>query len=114
MNFAPNIAAFLTGTYTVTRRGPTTVGADGIADAATASTFTITASVQPLRGRELQRLPEGLRVAERRKLYTSTSLKVIGAPDVVSIDGDDWEVESVENYSQLGNYYKVVVAKVGS
>lgn len=114
MNFAPNILSFQTGTYTVTRRGPTVVGSDGRADLASSTTFTVTASVQHLTGRDLQRLgPEGLRTSERRKLYTTTSLRVVGAPDVLSIDGASWEVESIERYDVLGNYYKVIVRRVG-
>lgn len=114
MNFSGVIASFATGSYTVTRRGATTVGSDGRADLASSSTFTIQASVQPLGGRELQRLGEGLRVAERRKLYTTTSLRSNSQPDVISIDGDSWEVENIARYDVLGNYYKVIVAKVGS
>lgn len=113
MNFAPNILSFQTGTYTVTRRNSTVVGSDGRADLATATTFPITASVQHLTGRDLQRLPEGLRTSERRKLYTTTSLRVVGAPDVISIDSANWEVESIERYDVLGNYYKVLVRRVG-
>lgn len=113
INLAGVVASLASGTYTVTRRGPTTTGTDGRDVVASATTLSIVASVQPMGGRELQRLPEGLRVAERRSLYTATALKVIGAPDVVSIDDEDWEVESVEAWGNLGNYFKCAVAKVG-
>lgn len=114
MNFTPNIASFATGTYTVTRRGPTTVGADGRVDLASSSTLSILASVQPLGGRDLERLPEGLRVGERRKMYTGTVLKVSDTPDVVAIDGADWEVETCLDYQVLGAYSKYLIRKVGS
>lgn len=114
MNFSGVISSFQTGTYTVTRRGATTVGADGRADLTSSSTFAIDASVQPLGGRELQRLPEGMRVAERRKLYTTTALRLNAQPDIIAIDGDSWEVEDISRYDVLGNYYKVLIAKVGS
>jgi hypothetical protein len=114
VNLSGVVTSLSSGTYTVTRRGPTTVGADGRADAAMPTTLTVIASVQPMGGRELQRLPEGLRVAERRAFYTPTALKVIGAPDVVSIDGEDWEVESVEAWGNLGAYFKAIVARIGN
>jgi hypothetical protein len=114
VNLTGVIASFATGTYVVTRRGPTTVGSDGRADLATSSTFSILASVQPMSGRELQRLPEGMRVAERRVLFTATTLQVVGAPDVVRVDGEDWEVESVENWGPaIGSFCKATIAKVG-
>lgn len=114
MNLSGVVTSLASGTYTVKRRGPTTVGSDGRADTAASSTFSVTASVQPMSGRELQRLPEGLRVAERRNFFTTTALQVTAAPDVVSIDGEDWEVESVQAWGTLGAYFLAVVAKVGS
>lgn len=114
MNLGGVIASFATGTYTVTRQGPTTVDVDGRAVTAAPSTFSILASVQPMSGRELQRLSEGLRVAERRVLFTSTSLRVIGAPDVVSVDGELWEVETVEHWGPaIGTFFKATIAKFG-
>lgn len=112
MDFRPNILSFMTGTYVVTRRGPTLVGNDGRADVASSSTFSILAAVQPMNGRELQRLPEGMRSAERKTVYTATLLQAIGAPDVISIGDAEWEVEVIEDWSQ-GLYYKATVAKVG-
>jgi len=113
VNFASlATSSFNTGAYTVTRRGPTT-SVGGRATLAGSSTFTIQASVQALSGRDLQRLPEGMRVQELRKLYTPTQLQAIGAPDVVSIDGSSWEVQTVEDWSGLGNFFKVIVQRVG-
>lgn len=114
MNLSGVVISLASGTYTVTRRGSTTVGSDGRADAASSSTLVVTASVQPMSGRELQRLPEGLRVAERRNFFTPTALQVTAAPDIVRIDGEDWEVESVQAWGTLGTYFLAVIAKVGS
>jgi hypothetical protein len=108
---------FKSVTYVVTRRGPTGVDGDGRALLSAPSTLSISASVQPLSGRDLQRLPEGMRAAERLKLYTTTPLAAIGAPDVVTIDGDDYEVEHVERWTGFGagaDYYKIVARKVGN
>lgn len=104
MNFSGVLTAFKTGTYTVSRRTPTTVGPDGRADVADPTTLLIQASVEPTKGRMLQRLPEGERVTEHRVLYTATRLQVIGDPDIVTIDGEDWEVESVSDWA-LGKFF---------
>lgn len=108
------LGAFQTGSYTVTRRAAPGVVPDGRMHASASSTLTIQASVQPMNGRELQRLPEGARVAERKNVYTRTLLQVNGAPDVVTIDGRDYEVESIQDYVGFGaDFYKVTVARVG-
>lgn len=114
MDFSGTLARFATGTYTVTRHTPTVAGTDGRAVPGTSSTFDISASVQALNGRDLQILTEGMRVGERRKLYTSTRLQAIGAPDVVRIGADDWQVEGVEDWNDLGAFFKVLVVKVGN
>lgn len=122
MNFTGLINRFATGTYTVTRREPATVSTDGRADPVTATTLTIRASAQAIAGvgsqnysgRELQRRTEGQRVMERRRLYTSTRLKVIGDPDVVTIYGEAWQVEREEDWLVLGNYGKYIIVKVGN
>jgi hypothetical protein len=116
MNAAATIARLGTGTYTVTRQSPSDYGDDGRLQDPTTSTFDVVASVQPVNGRELQRLPEGLRTSEVRKLYTATQLKTQGAaqdPDLIQIDGDSWEVQTVERWDILGGYWKVLVSKVG-
>jgi hypothetical protein len=115
MDLTPNIDSFATGVYTVTRRASTGVGTDGRAAPASSSTFTIEASVVPLSGRELQRLPEGMRVRDAQKLYTATPLKTIGAPDVITVGGEDYEVSSVTSWVGFGgDFYEVIVLKVGN
>lgn len=111
MNFTSALARFGTGTYTVTRRAAGSVGTDGVLSPGSPSTFQIAASVQALNGRELQRLSQGVRVAERRKLYTATALQVL---DVVAIGTEQWEVEEVADYQDLGSFGKYVVIKVGN
>jgi hypothetical protein len=113
VNLAPVITSLATGTYTVTRRDAATSGVDGRQVAASVTTFDILASVQPMGGRDLQRLPEGLRAAERLSVYTATPLRVSRTPDTVEIDGETWEVEVVEQWGGIAGYCKATVAKVG-
>lgn len=103
--------------YTVKRAsGVGGVGSDGIFDPPSTSNISVQAMVAPLAGRDLQRLPEGLRASETRHVYTTVELrgKAPGQrPDLVVIDGIDWQVEVVEDFSALGNYWRSTVRKVG-
>lgn len=84
----------------------------------TESQFTIKASVQPVKGPELQSMPEGRRDSQIYKLYTDTKLNGIDkqgkkSPDIVVIDGEDFEVVSPEPWqNQIINHYKIFVIKV--
>jgi hypothetical protein len=108
-----SVLRFATGTYTVTRRTPA-APVNGRAQAPTLSTFTASMCVQPLDGRALLRLPEAMRAEERRVVFSPVALQTAGAsePDTVAIDGADWEVEDVEAWDGLGNYWKATVRKV--
>ncbi len=117
MDLSGAINAFTTGTYVVTRRSASAYGTDGRLVVASTSTVSITACVQPLSGRELERLPEGLRTRELKAIYTATELKTQGSgqdPDLVSIDGDSYEVQRCDRWAELGSYWRVVASKVGS
>jgi hypothetical protein len=108
------IASLSTGTYTVTRRA---VGAysDGRWTPGGTSSFSIIASIQPVSGRLLLALPENERTEEQRVVYTITELRTrIGAadPDVVTIDGDAWEVSRVDRWQAFGAvHYRAFVAR---
>jgi hypothetical protein len=107
------VSSLATGTYTVSRRSAGTYDANGQYVDGSISTLTISASCQPLSGRELQRLPEGARNRESRVFYTRTELKsvdgVTGAPpDVVEVPGVGFfEVHLVEDRSTSG-FWRVV------
>lgn len=65
---------------------------------------TMTASVQPLRARERELLPEGQRSKEAIKIYTTTQLYTVREQDKKKADKVDWEgrtfeVASVETYT---------------
>lgn len=101
MDVGDLIGSFMTGTYTVTRRGASTV-VDGRAVPAVPSTLSIVASVQPATGRDLERLPEGQRSRETRVVFTPTQLLIAtqgaGLSDIVAIDGSKWEVQQVARW----------------
>jgi len=108
------IGAFATGTYSVTRTTAATLVAGRIV-AGMASSFSISASVQPVEGRDLLAMPEGLRSEETRVVYTTTELRTLteghGA-DVVTIDGDLWTVDKVERWQAFGEqHYRAFVAR---
>lgn len=115
MDLSSTVTAFVTGTYSVTRAG---VGSyvDGVffPDPAP-TTVQVSAGAFPLSGRELLRLPEGLRTKELRQVFTVVELRNNAPgvrPDVISIDGELWQVETVEDYSASGNFFRSVVSKV--
>ena len=98
------ISAFKTGTYTVTRTGGGTYSS-GVYTAGSTSTFDITASVQPVSGRDLQVLPEGQHGNEVRVIYTTTELRTrnpTNAGDKISIGSEDWEVFRFERWEAFG------------
>lgn len=103
------------GTFTVTRRPPG-VYTNGRFFPGNTTTLNITGSIQPLVGRDLELLPEGLRTRELLKIYSATPLLVHGAnqnPDLITISGVQYQVETAEQWGPDGNYYKMIVAKVG-
>jgi len=107
------LGTFQTGTYQVTRRAETTT-ADGRAQQASPSILTVDAVVMPLTGSDLQRLPEGERGSERRKVITKTPLKDVAEPDQISIENVMYEVETIESWTGFGDdFYKAIVRKVG-
>jgi hypothetical protein len=131
MNVAGSIASLATGTYTVTRTAagdfgggfPISLGGglasneDGRYRPGTSSTFTISASVQPARGRDLLRLPEGQRTREVIAIFTATALQTAAAPggataDAITFQGSQYEVQTVEYWFQAGGFYKALALKV--
>ena len=116
MNLSSIITNLGATSYIVTRLASNGY-TDGRRNAPTSSTLTVLAMVQPLAGRELDRMPEGLQDKELRAVWTEADLKVtvVGGdnePDVITIDGVPYQVQTVENWSQLGNYRRYIAAKV--
>ena len=110
------IACLASGCYTVTRSSTTTV-VNGRRAAPATSTFEIVASIQPATGRDMKRLPEGIRTTEIMTVFTSTELfqalpESAREADRVAIDGGSFEMQVVERWAALGNYWRCVVARI--
>lgn len=117
MDLASVIDSFLTGTYTVTRTAKQAPDANGVYVSPSTSTVSIDACVQPLVGRELERLPEGLRGREVRVVYTATQLFTADGthePDSITIGSGTWQVQTSEPWEELGGYYRAVIQKDGN
>lgn len=109
------VESMITDTYAVTRRSAS-VYADGRLQDPVDQIFSINASVQPATGRDLQRLPEGTRTAEVRAIFTTSELLTQGvdqSPDVLAIEGFAYEVQTVEQWGSVGNYFKALAMKIG-
>ncbi|HEU4402346.1 MAG TPA: hypothetical protein VFT43_09590 [Candidatus Polarisedimenticolia bacterium] len=99
---------------TVTRPAP---GAyvDGVYAAGAPSTFAVRASVQPLRGRELEALPEGRRSRAAYRVYTDTLLRTVddANPDRIALFGEAYEVIAIEHWQNgILPHYKAVLSKL--
>lgn len=78
---------------------------------------TITSSVQPISGEELQSLPEERRVRKNYKLFTSTQLFTVrnptNNPDRIIIYGETYEVYQVFPWlNGIITHYEAYVSKV--
>lgn len=76
----------------------------------------IAACIQPLTGRDLQRLPEGDRSTEQVWCFTQDAVSAADSAagrtaDTIVFNGVPFEVQTVERWSQ-GNFYKARCAKV--
>lgn len=110
------VNSMITDSYAVTRTTPSTYDSDGRLVPGVEAVLTITASIQPASGRDLQRLPEGLRTFETRVIYTTTELFTQGpnqAPDIVAVEGFAYEVQMVEQWGNVGSYFKAIAQKTG-
>lgn len=113
MNLSRLIDRFTTGTYTVTRTGAATAYTDGIRAAPATTTLSVVGVVQPIPGKDLERLPEGIRDNEVKYLWTKVELKCgpDTEPDRVSVEGSTWQVEEVRKWDTLGAYWRAVIRK---
>jgi hypothetical protein len=116
MDLSTVITSFKTGDYVVTRTVASTYNGNGVLVPGSTSTLTIEACVQPLGGRELRRLPEGLRNKEARQVYTPTELRTAqtgNEPDSIAIGSNSWQVQTCEPWAELGGYFRAIVTKDG-
>jgi len=79
--------------------------------------FTFYGSKQPLSGKDMLSLPEGRRDRESYLIYTSTQLMSADIngqenPDLIVIDGNDFEIINVEPWQNgIYNHYKAIASK---
>jgi len=86
-----------------------------------ATQFVIDASIQPVPGEDLDRLNELYRTKEVRWLFCKTTLQTESAEeastpqeaDQIQVDGSMWKVVSEHAWDSLGNYRKVLIARIG-
>lgn len=117
MNFSRILAHLGSGRYTITRFSPGDYGGaveNGRFRPGPTETFEVRASIQPLTGEQLLRLPEGERTRERIIIFTAAQLRTtrqseVAMADRVAYRGEQFEVESVEAWA---GYYRCVGAKV--
>jgi len=79
------------------------------------STISGIASIQPLDGEEIQRVPEAMRAEAMVKIWFTQELRGAdtGLPgDRFSWMGSLYEVQGKVNWSATGNYYQYVARKV--
>lgn len=108
-----NSPGFKTGDYTVTRPGAVTNDGHGRAVHAAPTTFSISASIQPLSDRDLRVLPEALHAEDLRKVYTMTELRGEPQPDVITDTDGAWAVVGRPQRWQGrgGVHYKAIIAR---
>jgi len=113
MNLSRLVDRFATGTYVVTRAAAATSYTDGVRAAPSTTTLSVVGAVQPIPGKDLERLPEGIRDSDVRYIWTKVALRCgpDTEPDQVAIEGASWQVEEVRDWSLSGTYFRSIVRK---
>jgi hypothetical protein len=102
------IASLKTGTYAVSRPGADTYAA-GIRTAGAPTAFNADMSIQPISGRDLRAMPEGIRAEDARAVWSSTELRV---GDVITISGEPYAVHRVQTHAVLEPpFYRAWIAR---
>lgn len=97
-------------TVTVRRFATDTYDANGYANTRASSTFSAKASVQPLSGRELERLPDGINATEFISVWSNKKLQL---RDRITVPGrGDFEVQHLDQWVDSGNYTKVIARQL--
>jgi hypothetical protein len=79
------------------------------------STFDIRASVQPLKPKEMETLPEGRRNSQAYRIYTDIELHTTRHqnPDRVELFGEEFEILSVAVWQNgIISHYKAIAVKL--
>lgn len=104
-------------TVDVVRTLPAPVSKGRVATAPVEKRFKISASVQPLKTKDLQLLPEGMRNAGAVKIFTHMELfsgnQAEGRlPDRIEYRGATYQVQIVDDWRDVGDYYRVIATRV--
>ena len=102
--------------FCVIRRAPGDYDTEGYyVDGGSETTFICTGSIQPVNGKELERLPETFRLSETIKIYTKEALLTGGAPselaDLVQVGSINYEVQTTEDWTAHGGFFKYLATK---
>lgn len=78
---------------------------------------TVTGSFQPITGRELELLPEGMKNRGAWKFYTQADFQTVnvsecGIPDRLVFDGVTYETQRVDDWAHAAGYSKVTLTRV--
>ena len=90
---------------------------EGRWEAGTTSTLSVDGVLEPMTNpAEILRLEDARHVKAAFKFYTLTELRIVSPdestqPDVMTISGDEYEVEGVSDWSEHGGGYKVIVVR---
>ncbi len=102
-------------TITVTRHSGS-YDSSGIWSQSSANTITGLASIQPLNGADVQRLPENMRSDAMVKIWFDQALQVAdigGTPgDRFTWQTDLYETQGKADWSDVGNFYEYYARKV--
>lgn len=112
------ISSFATGTYSVKR--PIADGAyiEGVYQPSAKETIQVLGSLQPLTAKESLLLPENERNRESFNLFTEIELfpaseNGIREADVVTIEGEEFLVRSIERWQNVDlPYFKSLIQRV--
>lgn len=110
-------------TITLRRVAAGSRGSDGRWSDGARTDSSITASVQPAQGEDLQALPEGLRSRRTIKVYTTTELRTADqqagtSPDqlvlsgLAGVDDGTYEVQTVQPWYALLPHHKALATLV--
>lgn len=102
--------------YTLTRRSPPVVVA-GRASAPAEEAIAIVAAVIPANGRDLLLLPEDMRTREAVTIFSTFEIRTAedatGAPpDTIEHEGETYQIQTVQDWSRLGGFWRGVALKV--
>jgi hypothetical protein len=116
MSVADAIGSLGTGGHTIIRRTFGALDSAGRETPATTTSVAITASIQPMSGTDLERLPEGSLATDFIVVFSPSLLITADTTtgrdaDVIVYRGEEYEVVSVEPWVEIGGYYRAIAQK---